>query len=147
MWILCPAEDSLETSSLIFSEKKNEKNIYKCCLLQSWLVPKKLRVNNFTFCMFWVDTLFFFQETLKCVFFCFFFKSAMECFFFFFFFWNKPWNAVSCLTPMCHKTELNQKIQVYATNIPPPPKKKKLYLCLTYAGLRWDKNDENQDLS
>ena len=39
MWILCPAEDSLETSSLIFSEKKNrKKNIYECRLLQSWLV-------------------------------------------------------------------------------------------------------------
>ena len=33
MWILCLAEDSLETSSLIFSEKQ-WKNIYECCLLQ-----------------------------------------------------------------------------------------------------------------
>ena len=37
MWILCLAEDSLETSSLIFS-KKQWKNIYECHLLQSWLV-------------------------------------------------------------------------------------------------------------
>ena len=36
MWILCLAEDSLETSSLIFSEKQ-WKNIYECRLLQSWL--------------------------------------------------------------------------------------------------------------
>ena len=36
MWILCLAEDSLETSSLIFSEKQGE-NIYECHLLQSWL--------------------------------------------------------------------------------------------------------------
>ena len=35
-WILCLAEDSLETSSLIFSEKQ-WKHIYECCLLQSWL--------------------------------------------------------------------------------------------------------------
>ena len=35
-WILCLAEDSLETSSLIFSEKQ-WKNIYECRLLQSWL--------------------------------------------------------------------------------------------------------------
>ena len=37
MWILGLAEDSLETSSLIFSEKKKRKNIYECRLLQSWL--------------------------------------------------------------------------------------------------------------
>ena len=36
MWILCLAEDSLERSSLIFSEKQ-WKNIYDCRLLQSWL--------------------------------------------------------------------------------------------------------------
>ena len=36
MWILCLAEDSLETSSLIFSEK-TWKNIDECRLLQSWL--------------------------------------------------------------------------------------------------------------
>ena len=36
MWILCLAEDSLETSSLISSEKQR-KNIYECCLLQSRL--------------------------------------------------------------------------------------------------------------
>ena len=36
MWILCLAEDSLETSSLIFSEKQ-WKNINVCRLLQSWL--------------------------------------------------------------------------------------------------------------
>ena len=36
MWILCRAEDSLETSSLIFSEKQ-WKNICECCLLQLWL--------------------------------------------------------------------------------------------------------------
>ena len=36
LWILCLAEDSLETSSLIFSEKQ-WKNIYECRLLQSWL--------------------------------------------------------------------------------------------------------------
>ena len=36
MWILCLAEDSLETLSLIFSEKQ-WKNIYECRLLQSWL--------------------------------------------------------------------------------------------------------------
>ena len=36
MWILCLAEDSLETSSLIFSEKQ-WKNIYECHLLQLWL--------------------------------------------------------------------------------------------------------------
>ena len=36
MWILCLAEDSLETSSLIFSEKQ-WKYIYECRLLQSWL--------------------------------------------------------------------------------------------------------------
>ena len=36
MWILCLVEDSLETSSLIFSEKQR-KNIYECRLLQSWL--------------------------------------------------------------------------------------------------------------
>ena len=45
MWTLCLAEDSLETPSLIFSEKNkkqnkkkkknNEKNIYDCRLLQS----------------------------------------------------------------------------------------------------------------
>ena len=35
-WILCLAEDSHETSSLIFSEKQ-WKNIYECRLLQSWL--------------------------------------------------------------------------------------------------------------
>ena len=35
-WILCLAEDSLETSSLIFSEKQ-WKNIYECRLLQSCL--------------------------------------------------------------------------------------------------------------
>ena len=35
-WILCLAEDSHETSSLIFSEKQ-WKNIYECCLLQSCL--------------------------------------------------------------------------------------------------------------
>ena len=35
-WILCLAEDSLETSSLIFSEKQ-WKTIYECRLLQSWL--------------------------------------------------------------------------------------------------------------
>ena len=37
MWILCPAEDSLEASNLIFSEKQ-WKNIYDFRLLQSWLV-------------------------------------------------------------------------------------------------------------
>ena len=42
-WILCPAEDSLETSSLIFQKKKQWKNIYKCHLLQSWLVLLVLR--------------------------------------------------------------------------------------------------------
>ena len=35
MWILCLAEDSLETSGLIFSEKQ-WKNIYECRLLQLW---------------------------------------------------------------------------------------------------------------
>ena len=34
MWILCLTEDSLDTSSLIFSEKQS-KNIYECRLLQS----------------------------------------------------------------------------------------------------------------
>ena len=36
MWILCLAEDLLETSSLIFSEKPWT-NIYECQLLKSWL--------------------------------------------------------------------------------------------------------------
>ena len=36
MWIPCLVEDSLETSSLIFSEKQ-WKNIYEWRLLQSWL--------------------------------------------------------------------------------------------------------------
>ena len=36
VWIRCLAEDSPETSSLIFSEKQ-WKNIYECLLLQSWL--------------------------------------------------------------------------------------------------------------
>ena len=44
MWILCLAEDSLETSSLIFSEKKNEKIIMNvvCCSrdwrFKAWLM-------------------------------------------------------------------------------------------------------------
>ena len=41
MWIFCLAEDSLETSSLIFSEKQ-WKNIYECRLLQSWLALEGL---------------------------------------------------------------------------------------------------------
>ena len=36
MRILCLAEDLIDTSSLIFSEKQ-WKNIYECRLLQSWL--------------------------------------------------------------------------------------------------------------
>ena len=36
MWILCLAEDPVETLSLIFSEKQ-WKNSYECRLLQSWL--------------------------------------------------------------------------------------------------------------
>ena len=36
MWIVCSAEDSHETLSLIFSEKQR-KSIYECRLLQSWL--------------------------------------------------------------------------------------------------------------
>ena len=39
MWILCLAEDSLEISSLIFSEKQL-KNIYECRLIGA------LRVND-----------------------------------------------------------------------------------------------------
>ena len=39
MWILCQAEDSLETSNLIFSEKQ-WKCIYECRLLQLWLCFK-----------------------------------------------------------------------------------------------------------
>ena len=36
MWILCLAKDSHELSSHIFSGRQG-KNIYECCLLQSWL--------------------------------------------------------------------------------------------------------------
>ena len=43
-WILCLAKDSLETSSLIFSEKQWE-NIYGCRLLRS--VIGALRVNMY----------------------------------------------------------------------------------------------------
>ena len=42
MWILCLAEDSSETSSLICSEKQ-WRNIYECRLLQSWLELSGLR--------------------------------------------------------------------------------------------------------
>ena len=45
MWILCLAEDSLETSCLIFSEKQ-WKNIYECRLLQSRLDFKGLNGYN-----------------------------------------------------------------------------------------------------
>ena len=43
MWILCLAEDSLETSSLIFSEKQ-WKNIYECHVLQLWLAFWGLKI-------------------------------------------------------------------------------------------------------
>ena len=42
MWILCLAEDSLETSSLIFSGKQ-WKNIYECRLLHGWHLRVKYR--------------------------------------------------------------------------------------------------------
>ena len=42
-WIFCLAEDSLETSSLISSEKQ-WKNIYKCRLLQSWFGALRVKV-------------------------------------------------------------------------------------------------------
>ena len=53
MWILCLAEDSLETSSLIFSEKQWKK-IYECRLLQSWLA---LRVK--------IDMIFILHNTRR----------------------------------------------------------------------------------
>ena len=42
MWILCPAEDSLETSSLIFSEKNNEKYLW---MSSAAVVTGALRLN------------------------------------------------------------------------------------------------------
>ena len=45
MWLLCLAEDSLETSSLIFSEKQ-WKNIYECRLLQL-IGILKVKINSY----------------------------------------------------------------------------------------------------
>ena len=46
MWILCPAEDSLEISSLIFSEKQ-WKNIFECRLLQVVIGTLRVKVKMF----------------------------------------------------------------------------------------------------
>ena len=55
MWILCLAEDSLETSSLIFSEKQ-WKNISDCRLLQLWLAPRGLTCMN-SYLVLWMRSV------------------------------------------------------------------------------------------